>query len=428
MNPALVGLLGAIPRLTDAFTDPLMGYISDNTSSKWGRRRPYIFFGAIFSGLIFIALWQMPESFSEAFYFWYFLVGSLLFYIAYTVFATPWVALGYELTPDYHERTRLMGAQNFLGQLAYLVSPWFLAIMQSETFDSLLEGASVLAVYLGLLVIVLGVMPSIFLKERFTRQENVEKAISYKAFKNKASDFFDGLVKTLKVKPFRKLCVATFFVFNGFMLIAAFSSYVIIYFVFSGDITLGAEYSGWAGSVGAASTFLVIVFVTWLSSKIGKQKTFYISMWISVSGYVLKWICYTPEAPWMVVIPAPFIAFGLGALFTLMGSMMADVCDLDELNTGERREGMFASIYWWIVKLGMAAAIAASGVLLNLTGFDVDLGSNQASDTLLWMRIFDIVVPVVATLIAVLVMRNYRIDELLAKDIRTRLELRRGSL
>jgi len=108
--------------------------------------------------------------------------------------------------------------------------------------------------------------------------------------------------------------------------------------------------------------------------------------------------------------------------------MMADVCDLDELNTGERREGMFASIYWWIVKLGMAAAIAASGVLLNLTGFDVDLGSNQASDTLLWMRIFDIVVPVVATLIAVLVMRNYRIDELLAKDIRTRLELRRGSL
>ena len=130
----------------------------------------------------------------------------------------------------------------------------------------------------------------------------------------------------------------------------------------------------------------------------------------------------------MVVIPAPFIAFGLGALFTLMGSMMADVCDLDELNTGERREGMFASIYWWIVKLGMAAAIAASGVLLNLTGFDVDLGSNQASDTLLWMRIFDIVVPVVATLIAVLVMRNYRIDELLAKDIRTRLELRRGSL
>ncbi len=95
MNPALVGLLGALPRLIDAFTDPLMGYLSDNTRSRWGRRRPYIFCGAIAVGLIFALLWQLPEGKSESYYFWYFLVGSLVFYLAYTVFATPWVALGY---------------------------------------------------------------------------------------------------------------------------------------------------------------------------------------------------------------------------------------------------------------------------------------------------------------------------------------------
>ena len=105
MNPALVGLLGALPRLTDALTDPLMGYISDHTRSRWGRRRPYIFVGAIAAGLIFALLWQLPVGKSENYYFWYFLVGSLFFYLAYTIFATPWVALGYELTPDYHERT-----------------------------------------------------------------------------------------------------------------------------------------------------------------------------------------------------------------------------------------------------------------------------------------------------------------------------------
>ena len=126
MNPALVGLLGALPRLTDALTDPLMGYISDHTRSKWGRRRPYIFVGAIAAGIIFTLLWQLPEGKSENYYFWYFLIGSIIFYLAYTVFATPWVALGYELTPDYHERTRLMGVQNFMGQLAYMLSPWFL--------------------------------------------------------------------------------------------------------------------------------------------------------------------------------------------------------------------------------------------------------------------------------------------------------------
>ena len=86
------------------------------------------------AGLIFILLWQLPRGQSETFYFVYFLVGSILFYMGYTVFATPWVALGYELTPDYHERTRLMGTQNFIGQLAYVVSPWFLWIMNSGTF------------------------------------------------------------------------------------------------------------------------------------------------------------------------------------------------------------------------------------------------------------------------------------------------------
>lgn len=72
MNPALVGLLGALPRLMDALTDPIMGYVSDNTTSHWGRRRPYIFVGAIAVGIAFIALWQLPDGQSEAFYFWYF--------------------------------------------------------------------------------------------------------------------------------------------------------------------------------------------------------------------------------------------------------------------------------------------------------------------------------------------------------------------
>ena len=72
MNPALVGLVAAIPRLTDALTDPLIGYISDNTKTRWGRRRPYIFVGALSVGVIFALLWQLPADQSESFYFWYF--------------------------------------------------------------------------------------------------------------------------------------------------------------------------------------------------------------------------------------------------------------------------------------------------------------------------------------------------------------------
>jgi GPH family glycoside/pentoside/hexuronide:cation symporter len=434
MNPALVGLLGALPRLTDAFTDPIMGYVSDHTRTRWGRRRPYIFAGAIAAGIIFALLWQLPEGRSESWYFWYFLVGSLLFYLAYTVFATPWVALGYELTPDYHERTRLMGVQNFIGQLAYVVAPWFLLIMQSERlFDGMVDGAAGLSIMIGIVVVAIGILPALFLRERFRAlavaeaQAHAREAAGSALLRNLA-DFFRGFLVTLKFRPFVKLCVATFLVFNGFMLVSSFQFYVIIYYVFGGDTVLGAEYAGYAGTAGAISTFLVILFVTWLGTRLGKKRTFYVAIGVSMIGYALKWVCYDPEVPWLLVLPAPLLAFGLGGLFTLMPSMIADVVDLDELQTRERREGMYGSIFWWVVKLGMAAALAAGGFLLNATGFDVALEGNQADRTILLMRLFDAFVPLLASGIAIWIVATYSITEERAHEVRQELEARRGAV
>ena len=426
MNPALVGLLGALPRLIDAFTDPLMGYISDHTNSRWGRRRPYIFAGAIAVGIIFALLWQLPDGRSESYYFWFFLIGSLFFYLAYTVFATPWVALGYELTPDYHERTRVMAVQNFMGQLAYLISPWFLWVMQYDAlFDDMISGARSLAIAIGIAVIAIGILPAIFLRERFR-----EVAVQEKRAKLVQStlNFFRSFVTALKFSPFMKLCLATFLVFNGFMLVASFQSYVIIYYVFSGDQSLGAEYAGWVGTVSAVATFCVIFLISWLSTKIGKRRAFFVSTGVSMAGYALKWFCYSPEYPLMLLLPAPLIAFGLGGLFTLMGSMIADVCDLDELNTHERREGMFGSIYWWVVKLGMAAALAIGGVLLNATGFDVSLGGDQSASTILLMRLFDVAIPLASSAIAIFMVATYPITEQKAHEVRMELEHRRGKV
>lgn len=436
MNPALVGLLSALPRLTDALTDPLMGFISDRTKSRWGRRRPYIFIGAIAAGLCFALLWQLPEGKSENFYFWFFLGGSMVLYLAYTIFATPWVALGYELTPDYHERTRLMGVQNFVSQLAYAVAPWFLLIMQLDYFDNMVEGAAYLACIIGLLVCVLGVLPAIFLKEPYQqlsqleldRHQVPEKDAPIETIRQTTTAFFSGFLATLKVSAFLKLCAATFLVFNGFMLVSAFQSYVIIYYVFAGDTVVGAEYAGWSGTLSAISTFLVIVLVTWLSTRIGKRRTFFISTGISMFGYALKWICFNPAYPMLLLIPAPFIAFGLGGLFTLMGSMIADVCDLDELETDERREGMFGSIYWWVVKLGMALALAAGGFLLNATGFDVTLGADQSERTLYLMRLIDVIVPVVSSGLAIWAIAAFPLTEERAYEVRTQLESRRNRI
>ena len=434
MNPALVGLLGALPRLTDALTDPVMGYISDNTRTRWGRRRPYIFFGAIAAGLTFALLWHLPDGRSESFYFWYFLIGSIIFYLAYTMFATPWVALGYELTPDYHERTRLMGVQNFMGQLAYVIAPWFLLFMQNEAiFDDMVDGAAGLAVIVAIVVAVVGIMPALFLRERFcdvaaaeTRERRLTD-VGGVVLRNLAG-FFRGFGVTVRSKPFLKLCVATFLVFNGFMMVSSFQFYVIIYYVFGGDTVRGAEYAGWAGTVQSIATFGVIALVTWLGTRIGKKRTFYVAIGVSMLGYALKWFCYDPAIPWLVVLPAPLLAFGLGGLFTIMPSMIADVVDLDELQTHERREGMYGSIFWWVVKLGMAAALAAGGFLLNATGFDVALEGNQSAQTITLMRLCDAFLPFLASAVAIWAIATFSITEERAHEVRLALEARRGKV
>lgn len=428
MNPALVGLLGAIPRLTDAITDPIMGYISDNTHSRWGRRRPYIFGGIIAAGIVFVVLWQLPSGAGEGQLFTYFLLVSFLFFLCYTIFATPWVALGYELTPDYSERAILMGVQNFIGQAAWLVAPWFLWFMTLDLFEDMQTGASTLSLLVALVCIGLGVVPALALKERFattSEKTQVLKSIGEKAI-DEIRQFGHGFITTIVNRDFLILCGITFLIFNGFQMIASFQTYVVIYYLYAGDIAASTELQGVFGTISSISTFGVIALTTWLATLLGKRTTFFVCSSISAIGYASKWFFYSPEFPYLLVLAAPLVAFGLGSLFTLMGSMIADVCDVDELNTGERREGMYGSVFWWVVKLGMAMAVALGGVLLTLTGFEVELGGAQSEQTLFYLRVLDVVVPTLSTLLAIGLMKFYTITETRAHEVRAALEERRG--
>lgn len=425
MNPVLVGIIGFAPRIFDALTDPMMGYISDNTRSRWGRRRPYILVGAILSGIVFALMWQLPSGHSESFYFWVFMAASFLFFFAYTIYATPFVAFGYEMTPDYHERTRLQAFANTVGQLAWVGVPWFYAIMASDLFDNTVHGARVLAIIVGAIVCVLGIVPAIFCREKFG---SLRKDEARKGFLKNTSEFFLGISTTLKCRPFVKLCGATFLVFNGFQLGASFSLYVMIYYLFNGDDGKAGALLGSFGTLTAVCTLLVIPFTAWISTKLGKRRTFLMTISLSLIGYALKWVGYNPGLPYLLLISCPFIAFGTGSLFTLMGSMVADVCDYDELKSGQRREGVFGAIYWWMIKVGMALAGLLTGIMLQVSGFDVALKAAQPEKTLFLLRIFDVGVPMVTSAIAILIIATYEISETKAHEIRLELERRRGKL
>jgi GPH family glycoside/pentoside/hexuronide:cation symporter len=425
MNPALVGLIGFLPRIVDALTDPMMGYISDNTRSRFGRRRQYIFFGAIFAGLIFADMWQLPAGHSQSFYFWFFLTASILFFIVYTVYATPFIALGYEMTADYHERTRLQAVANWIGQIAWITVPWFYVLMANEKlFRDKVQGARMLAVGVGFFVAVFGVFPALFCREKFGTLPPPQSALG---FWGNLAEFFRGFGITFRCRPFLKLCAATFLVFNGYQLGSVFTPYVLIYYLYGGNDQQGGKLLGWFGTVTSIGTFCIIPLAAWVSKKLGKRNAFLIMISVSLLGYALKWVCFNPDHPYILLLAAPFISFGIGSLFTLMGAMVADVCDYDELQTGQRREGMFGSIYWWMVKVGTAMASLIAGFLLNATGFDVKVGGAQSEKTLLLLRIFDVGVPLVTSALALWTVFAYSITEAKARQIRVEVERRRGS-
>lgn len=430
MDPFLAGLLGGLPRIFDAITDPIMGFISDNTVSSMGRRRPYILVGAVLSGIFFALLWQLDENNSQLFNFWYFLIFSMIFLVGNTMFATPLVGLGYEMTTDYNERTRLMAFSQTMGQIAWMIVPWFWVIIADpDIFESQATGVRQLSIMVAVVCTVLGVLPGIFCRGLDSSKMKNRAEISFKTLFSNLFALFRGITDAMKNVPFLRLCGATFLVFNGFQMVAAFSVYIIVFHMFDGSYERAGSWPAWFSSITAVVTaFGVIPIVSWMANKFGKKNAFIISTFFSIIGYLLKWWAFDPSNPWLLFMPIPFMAFGLGGLFTLMMSMTADVCDLDELNHGmPRKEGTFGAIYWWMVKLGQALAMVLGGLVLKLVGFDGN-AARQTAETLLSLRIADIVIPALTASLAILVMWRYDLSEDAAREIKAKLEERRGQL
>lgn len=270
-----------------------------------------------------------------------------------------------------------------------------------------------------------------------------------------------------------KLCGATFLVFNGFQLVAAFGVFIIVFYMFNGSYESAGTWPAWFNTINAIITaFIVIPIISKMASKWGKKNAFIISTVLSIIGYIFKWWGFDTslnekfnqtglgrsmsegvwslfeainptlesigmswfsidpgsEIPWLIFLPIPLFAFGMGGLFTLMMSMTADVCDLDELENGmPRKEGTFGAIYWLMVKIGQSIALVLGGVILSIVGFDPG-ATEQSMETMTNLRIADIIVPSVTAALAIWVMWGYNLSEARAKEIKAELVERRGEL
>lgn len=418
------GILFFLPRIFDSITDPIMGFISDNTRSRWGRRRQYVMLGAVIMGVSFVIMWQLYRENGVNYNFTYFLLWSFAFYLGLTIFSVPYVAMGYEMSNDFHERTNIMAVAQWIGQWAWVIAPWFWVIMYDQGwFESADVATRELAIWVGIVCMIFAMVPAIFIKSKSTLDEDYAP-LTLKNAGRSLKEILRGFKEAFNVVPFRKLCIATFFIFNAFNTIAAFSFFIIVYYLFNGDAGAAGVWPTLFGSLGAlVTTFVVIPIVARMSKVMGKKRAFVLSQGISIIGYILLWFLFVPGKPYMFVFALPFFSFGIGSLFTLMMSMTADVLDLDELNTGKRREGIFGAIYWWMVKFGFAIAGLLSGAILSLVGFDPS-AATQTDEAIWGLRAFYSGLPILGTLIAIYVMRDYDVTEERSNEIRAELDRR----
>ncbi|MEA2067643.1 MAG: MFS transporter [Verrucomicrobiota bacterium] len=420
LNPALFGLAMTIPRIWDAFTDPLMGRISDRFKSPWGRRRPFVFGGAIAVALTFMSIWMVPQGISEMSTFLWLSIGSILFFTAFTVYSVPYNALVYEQTPDYHERTRLMFYLALFFNIGNLCVNWYVPATNWSGFENPLIGARWVSLALAAIVFLgMGILPAIFGKERFYKVAQKE---------DQGIGFLKAIGQAASSKPMMGL-VGIVFALNFCGTIAgSIAMYIVIYHVKSGNVAEGLVLNAMNGTGFAIVGFAGIFVLRWLALHFGKRRAMLLVLALTALGGISKWFIFTPEAPYLLLLDAVLNGPVWVSLGVIIPSMIADLCDWDEHKFGERREGIISSVFTWITKFGTSFTFLVSGIALHFSGFDEALGADQPEGTMTILRLFFVGASILAPILAMFCLRLYKINEKDAYEIRAELETRRGAV
>lgn len=425
LSPSIFSLSVMVFRLWDAFTDPLMGWISDRTRSCWGRRRPYMVAGCLLMALILPFVYRFNEGWPHWLIAAWFIGFGILMSTATTIYNIPFQTLKLEMSPDYNERTSINAYSSIVVKLFAFVGPWIWAMTQLPFFtgqaageepNSLL-GIRNVALYFAVFIIVLGLIPPLVCKERYYAQASTQRK----------EPFWESFKLTMKNRPFRYLIVLIL-VMNVEGLIMGMGGFLMVYYACGGDTILAAKISGTGGSLSGVLGLFSIPLFSWIANRYGKEKSLFV---VVAAGGLLALgvlVFYNPAMPWLVVIPMSLGGPFLTGLWVVLPSMQADVVDHDELATHERREGSYSSVFSWLLKFAGTLFYGLSGPLVEMVGFDIALGENQAGGVFLRMKLLMVSIPVVLALIKCWIILKWPLTSDVMVDIRQQLEARRGSI
>ncbi len=415
ISPFYIGLALSASRVIDAVTDPLMGNITDNTQSRWGRRRPWIFLGSILMSILFAAIWFTPRTGSELIPALYLIIVVSLFYMAFTMWVVPFSGLGLELVVDYNERTNLMifrVAPSFIVGIA-IGSLYKITLMENVWGGDEVVGARYVGIIVAVLMLITGMIPALFCRERYAHK------------KQEKTNLWAAIGLTLKDKPFLLLIGSAFFVFVSLFFMIPLLTYISLYYVCQGEKELMATIGMYTGITQATFQILSMFAIGYFAKFFDKKKVLITGLFIGILGYLSSWFLFTPNHPYLTILPPVIINIGLCACWVLNGSFSADICDYDELKTGKRREGMYSAVFGFLSKLAIAVVSTVSSWVLVRLGFEGE-DLHPAAEQLFTLRWFYIVVPVTAMMLAILCMWKYPLTRDKVQEIQEKLKSIRG--
>lgn len=455
INAFWVGLVLAVSLFWDAIIDPVVGNISDNFRSRYGRRRPFIVVGAIAMGLTFACIWMVPLQWSDAGKLGWFIVTSLVFYTAYSTFLVPYIGLTYEMTPDYDERTSVQGYVTFwnrLGEMSYMgliplsltYIAWKYGYANTDhlTSPEKMEGIRTVAAVYGFFGMTLfGLLPAFFGRERLY-------ALTVKEQRGKKTSFWKSAKLALQNKACVYLCIFTILTNIAGVFASNMDWYLLIYYLSDGNIAVGTQWKLIVTIGYAAVGILGIPLVVWLTAKMSKVQGLQFIYTMMIVNSVLRWFVYQPGrfsealhwgsytqfAHSLALIGKSFIwldpltggVFWIG-IGVLGQAMTADICDEDELKNGQRREGMFGAVYQWATKASFAIGFVLVGTFLSSIGFDPALNS-QTPHTYLSMRVAMCLGAGIPSLLCFLLLKYYPLTRRISEENRKKLEALRGEV
>jgi GPH family glycoside/pentoside/hexuronide:cation symporter len=448
LSAVVVGWAMMLPRVIDAILDPIIGHMSDDTHTRWGRRKPYLVLGSVLGSMAIMGIWWASPGWSSTAQLAFLLVVGTLAYICYGVYTMSWSALGYELTDDYHERSRVMAISGMFASIVFFLNGWvyWVALRQifktgiAETIRSLwnagwdwagitlilsqsfqpAEGASGSEIYgvrwisvvVALAVITTALIATVVCKERFTHANREHVPI------------IPAIRTTMKNRPFLIFLLYKIFQVFGERVFMGLLFYIGIYYVCKGDKSMATSMTGIGATVGTILGFVLVPFMKPISQKIGKKNGLVLAAAVTfVVALIQPWVL-TPEHPYLllvpILVPLPLLMISL----TLSNAIVPDICDTDELETGQRREGLFTAVMGFIQKLEISLTVLIVGYMVSFSGFDSKLATqpDAVMSKMLWLAIIP---NIIFTFLTLLTAARFPMTEASMAEVRRQLDERR---